>query len=68
MSYWKPWKIAQKEFKVTKRKKSVISYVIALPLLLAFLFTLIVKNDFVSGISSNYQLGFESLTYFFVVF
>jgi ABC-2 type transport system permease protein len=66
--YWKPWKIAQKEFKVTRRKKSVISYVVALPLLLAIFFTLVVKNDFASGISSNYQLGFESLTYFYVVF
>jgi ABC-2 type transport system permease protein len=66
--YWKPWKIAQKEFKVTRRKKSVISYVVALPLLLAFFFTLVVKNDFASGISSDYQLGFESLTYFYVVF
>ncbi len=70
MSYWKPWKIAQKEFKVIRRKRSVISYVIALPLLLAFFFTLVVMNDVApsSGISSNYQLGFESLTYFFVVF
>ena len=68
MTAWKSWKIAQKEFKVTRRKKSVISYVVALPLLLAIFFTLVVKNDFASGISSNYQLGFESLTYFYVVF
>jgi ABC-2 type transport system permease protein len=68
MSYWKPWKIAQKEFKVTRRKKSIISYVIALPLVLAVFFTLVVVNDFSSGIASNYQLGFESLTYFYVVF
>lgn len=65
---WKPWKIAQKEFKVTRRKKSVISYVIGLPFLLTILFTLIVRNDFSSSIASNYQLGFESLTYFYVVF
>lgn len=65
---WKPWKIAQKEFKVTRRKKSVISYVVALPLLLAFFFTLVVQSDFSSSIASNYQLGLESLTYFYVVF
>ena len=68
MTAWKSWKIAQKEFKVTRRKKSVISYVVALPLLLTVFFTLVVKNDFASGISSNYQLGFESLTFFYVVF
>jgi ABC-2 type transport system permease protein len=70
MTTWMPWKIASKEFKVTRRKKSVISYVVALPLLLAVFFTLVVMSDIApsAGISSNYQLGFESLIYFFVVF
>jgi ABC-2 type transport system permease protein len=62
--------IAAKELKVIRRKRSVILYVVILPLLLSILFSLIVKNDIVksSGIDPNYQLGLESLTYFFVVF
>jgi ABC-2 type transport system permease protein len=70
MSDWMPWKIARKELKVLRRKKSIIYYIITLPLLLSFLFTLTVKNTIVppSGIVSDYQLGLESLTYFFVVF
>ena len=65
-----PWKIAQKEMKVLRRKKSVISYIIALPLILSVLFSLVVQNDIVSssGLSPDYQLGLDSLTYFFVVF
>ncbi|MDA4115136.1 MAG: ABC transporter permease subunit [Thaumarchaeota archaeon] len=70
MSTWMPWKIAQKEMKVLRRKKSVISYIIALPLILSVLFSLVVQNDIVSssGLSPDYQLGLDSLTYFFVVF
>jgi len=70
MSNWKPWKIARKELKVIRRKKSIMYYIIILPLLLSFFFTLVVQNDIApsSGIPSNYQLGLESLTYFFVVF
>jgi ABC-2 type transport system permease protein len=65
-----PWKIAQKEMKVLRRKKSVIYYIIALPLILSVLFSLVVQNDIVSssGLPSDYQLGLDSLTYFFVVF
>ena len=70
MSTWMPWKIAQKEMKVLRRKKSVIYYIIALPLILSVLFSLVVQNDIVSssGLPSDYQLGLDSLTYFFVVF
>ncbi len=70
MSNWKPWKIARKELKVLRRKKSITFYVILLPLVLSVLFSLVVMNDIApsSGIASNYQLGLESLTYFFVVF
>jgi ABC-2 type transport system permease protein len=60
--------VAAKEMKVIRRKKSIISYIIILPLLLALLFSLIVKNDFATQIPPDYQLGFESLTYFFVIF
>ena len=70
MSTWMPWKIALKEMKVLRRKKSVIYYIIALPLILSVLFTLVVQNDIISpsGLPSDYQLGLDSLTYFFVVF
>jgi len=70
MSAWMPWKIAQKEMKVLRRKKSVIYYVIGLPLVLSVLFPLVVQNDIISssGLASDYQLGLDSLTYFFVVF
>ncbi|HEV2389148.1 MAG TPA: ABC transporter permease subunit, partial [Nitrososphaerales archaeon] len=70
MSTWMPWKIALKEMKVLRRKKSVIYYIVALPLILSILFSLVVKNSITqpSGVVSDYQLGLDSLTYFFVVF
>jgi ABC-type Na+ efflux pump permease subunit len=69
MTDWMPWKIALKELKVIRRKKSIILYTVLFPILSSILFSLIVKNDVVSsgGISSDFQLGLESLTYFFVV-
>jgi len=70
MSTWMPWKIARKEMKVLSRKKSVVYYIVALPLILSVLFSLIVQNQIATsaGIVSDYSLGLESLTYFFVVF
>jgi ABC-type Na+ efflux pump permease subunit len=64
-----PWKIARKELKVIRRKKSIIFYTIGFPLLLSVGFSFLVKNQIApsSGIPSTYQLGLESLTYFFVV-
>ena len=61
--------VARKELKVVLRRRSIVIYIIALPLLLAVAFTLVVQNDIVSssGIVSDYQLGLESLTYFFVL-
>jgi ABC-type Na+ efflux pump permease subunit len=61
--------VAGKEWKVIRRKKSIILYIVIVPLLLSVGFSLIVQNDIAppSGIVSNYQLGLESLTYFFVV-
>ncbi len=70
MNAWIPWKIALKEMKVIRRKKSIMGYIVALPILLSIVFSLIVKNQIVSssnGISSQYQLGLEALTYIFVV-
>jgi ABC-2 type transport system permease protein len=70
MSDWMPWKIARKEMKVLRRKKSIIYYIVMMPLLLAVVFSLVVKNSIVpsSGVPSDYRLGLDSLTYFFVVF
>ncbi|MGA2663531.1 MAG: ABC transporter permease subunit [Nitrososphaerales archaeon] len=61
--------VAAKELKVLVRKRSILFYAVGLPLVLLVLFSLIVKNDIVpsSGIASDYRLGLESLTYFFVV-
>ena len=69
MTSWKPWKIARKELKVIRRKKSIILYTILFPFLASILFSLVVKNDIATpgGIPSTYQLGLESLTYFYVV-
>lgn len=65
MKIWIPWKIAQKELKVITRKKSVILYIIIFPLLISIGFSYLAGN--IVGSSSQYQLGFDSLTYVFVV-
>lgn len=69
MNFGISFTVAAKELKVVLRKKSILFYVVVLPLALSVLFTMIVNNDLVSssGISSNYQLGFQSLIYFFVI-
>jgi ABC-2 type transport system permease protein len=61
--------VARKELKVIGRKKSIIYYTILFPFLLSVGFLFLVKNTIApsSGIASNYSLGLESLTYFFVV-
>jgi ABC-2 type transport system permease protein len=58
-------KIARKELKVIRRKKSIIAYIIILPILLSIGFSILVQSTVAS--SSEYSLGLESLTYFFVV-
>lgn len=70
MSRWMPWNIARKEMKVILRKKSVIGYVLVLPIVLAAFLLLVVQNDVISdgAISSDYSLGFTLLVYFFVIF
>src|SRR6266849_1017764 len=67
MTSWMPWKIAKKDFKVIKRKKSILFYLIGLPLLLATAFSLLVSNDVVNSNISNASLGLAALTYIFVI-
>ncbi len=67
MTTWMPWKIARKELKVISRKKSIMFYTVAIPFLLAFVWSLVIRNEVASGIPSNLQLGAESTLYFFVV-
>ncbi len=69
MSTWMPWKIARKELKVISRKKSIMFYTVALPFLLAFAWSLEIRNVVASGIPStqSLQLSAESLLYFFIV-
>jgi ABC-2 type transport system permease protein len=61
--------IAAKELKVIRRKKSIIYSIIFLPLFLSIGFSQVIQSQIASstGIPSTYALGFNSLTYFFVV-
>ena len=65
MSLGISFKIAKKELKVIRREKIIIAYIIILPLLLSVGFSVLVQSTVAS--SSDYSLGLESLTYFFVV-
>lgn len=67
MTKWMPWKVAKKDFKVIRRKKSIIFYVIGLPLLLAAAFSFLVRNDIVNSSLSSATLGLSALTYIFVI-
>jgi len=69
MTAWMPWKIARKELKVISRKKSIMFYTIALPLLMAVLFSLVIRNQVASGIptAQQLQLGAGSIIYLYVV-
>jgi ABC-2 type transport system permease protein len=68
-AYWMPWKIAKKELLVISRKKSIIGYVIVIPLLGSIGFSFVVKSQVITpnGISSQFQLALNSLTFIFVV-
>jgi ABC-2 type transport system permease protein len=69
MTSWMPWKIARKELKVVRRKKSIIYSIIVLPLLVSIAFSLYINQSAAaaSGIPSDLSLGLDSITYFFVV-
>ena len=67
MTTWMPWKIARKELKVISRKRSIIFYNVGLPLLIAIVFSIVVKNQIASGIPNTISLGAESIIYIFVV-
>ncbi len=65
MTPWIPWNIARKELLVISRKKSIIYYTIGFPFILTAGFLLEVQSQIAS--SSQFALGLDSLTYFFVV-
>jgi ABC-type Na+ efflux pump permease subunit len=68
MTTWIPWKIAHKELKVISRKKSIIFYTVGLPLLIAIVFSMVVKNQTAHGIPTTLlSLGAESIIYIFVI-
>jgi len=68
MTTWIPWKIARKELKVIGRKKSIIFYTVGLPLLISIVFSLVVKNQTASGISTSLlSIGIGSIIYIFVI-
>ena len=67
MTAWLPWKIAQKELKVIRRKKSIIYYTVGLPLLIAIVFSLVLKSQTANGIPNTIALGADSIVYLFVI-
>ncbi len=62
-----PWKIAKKDFKVIRRRKSIILYTIGLPLFMAASFSLLVQADVVNAGVSGASLGLAALTFIFVI-
>ena len=67
MTTWMPWKIARKELKVISRKRSILFYTIGLPLLIAIVFSFVIKSQIANGIPTTISLGAESIIYIFVV-
>jgi ABC-type Na+ efflux pump permease subunit len=63
MTTWIPWKIAHKELKVISRKRSIIFYIVGLPLLIAIVFSFVIKNQIANGIPDTISLGAESIIY-----
>jgi ABC-type Na+ efflux pump permease subunit len=62
-----PWKIARKDFKIIRRRRSILSYTIGLPLALSVFFS-IIDEEFVAGANaSDASLGLASLTFVFVI-
>ena len=67
MTTWIPWKITRKELKVISRKRSIIFYIVGLPLLIAIVFSFVIKNQIANGIPDTISLGAQSIIYIFVV-
>ena len=67
MTPWIPWKIARKELKVIRRKRSIISYTVGLPLLFAVVFSLLLKSQTANGIPTTLSIGADSIIYLFVI-
>ncbi len=67
MTTWMPWKIARKELKVIRRKRSIIFYTVGLPLLIAVVFSFVLKSQIANGIPGTISLGAESIIYLFVI-
>jgi ABC-2 type transport system permease protein len=67
MSLEAAFTVAAKELKVLRRKKSVVLYVVLFPFFLSVGFLLFVQSQVASGLPSDFSLGLDSLTYFFVV-
>ncbi len=59
--------VAAKELKTIRRMKSIIYYILLLPLFISIVFSLVVQSEVASGIPSTYSLGLESLVYVFVI-
>jgi len=67
MKAWTPWKVAKKDFKIVRRKKSILFYTIGLPLVLAIVFSILVADYVVNASVSDASLGLASLTFIFVI-
>ncbi|MFA5572906.1 MAG: ABC transporter permease subunit [Candidatus Bathyarchaeia archaeon] len=65
MDFNNVWSVALKDIETYKQKKSIIYSTLILPIIVSALFSFTVKNQIVP--SPEYQLGLQSLTYFFVV-
>jgi ABC-type Na+ efflux pump permease subunit len=62
-----PWKVAQKDFKMVRRKKSLLIYTIGLPLAVAIVFSIIDALDLTTVDVASATLGLAALTFIFVI-
>jgi ABC-type Na+ efflux pump permease subunit len=67
MTEWMPWKVAKKDFKIVRRKKSILFYTIGLPLFLAIFFSIMDDVYVANANASDASLGLASLTFVFVI-
>jgi ABC-2 type transport system permease protein len=61
------WKIARKEFKIIRRKKSILLYTFGLPIAIGIAFSFVVENDVVNSSVTSAALGLADLTFIFVI-